>query len=113
MDLLLAVLRPSEEGPCQLGPALAVVKGLWSCFLFDCSPHLENPQAAYDLIDAIYLGIGDLSSMPERFPAWKREPMKSKGVRFLSVKNFNVFYVIDKKQHMVSVFRVIYNRRDV
>ena len=61
--------------------------------------HLENPQAAYDLIDAIYLGIGDLSSMPERFPAWKREPMKSKGVR--------------KKQHMVSVFRVIYNRRDV
>ena len=32
---------------------------------------------------------------------------------FLSVKNFNVFYVIDKKQHMVSVFRVIYNRRDV
>ena len=75
--------------------------------------HLENPQAAYDLIDAIYLGIGDLSSMPERFPAWKREPMKSKGVHFLSVKNFNVFYVIDKKQHMVSVFRVIYNRRDV
>ena len=40
MDLLLAVLRPSEEGPCQLGPALAVVKGLWSCFLFDCSPLL-------------------------------------------------------------------------
>lgn len=29
--------------------------------------HLENPQAAYDLTDAIYSSIGDLSSMPERF----------------------------------------------
>ena len=26
--------------------------------------HLENPQAAYNLTDAIYSGIGDLSSMP-------------------------------------------------
>ena len=75
--------------------------------------HLENPQAAFDLMDAVYEGIGDLSFMPERYPAWKREPMKSKGVRFLGVKNFNVFYVIDKKRHLVSVFRVIYSRRDV
>ena len=35
--------------------------------------HLENPLAAYDLTDAIYSSIGDLSSMPERFPAWKRQ----------------------------------------
>ena len=45
--------------------------------------HLENPQAAYDLTDAIYSGIRDLSTMPERFPAWKREPMKSIGMRFM------------------------------
>ena len=75
--------------------------------------HLENPQAAYDLADAIYSSIGDLSSMPERFPAWKREPMKSRGVRFMGVKNFNVFYVVNKKLRRVSVFRVLYNRRNV
>ena len=75
--------------------------------------HLENPQAAYDLTDAIYSSIGDLSSMPERFPAWKREPMKSSGVRFMGVKNFNVFYAVNKKLHRVSVFRVLYNRRNV
>lgn len=75
--------------------------------------HLENPQAAYDLTDAIYSGIGGLSSMPERFPAWKREPMKSRGVRFMGVKNFNVFYVVDKKLHRVNVFRILYNRRNV
>lgn len=75
--------------------------------------HLENPQAAYDLTDAIYSGIRDLSTMPERFPAWKREPMKSIGMRFMAVKNFNVFYVVNKRLRRVSVFRVIYNRRNV
>jgi toxin ParE1/3/4 len=75
--------------------------------------HLENPQAAFDLTDAIYLGIGELSSMPERFPRWKREPMKSRGVRFLGIKNFNVFYTVDKASRRVSVIRVIYNRRNV
>ena len=70
--------------------------------------HLENPQAAYDLMDAVYDGIEGLSFMPERFPAWKREPMKSKGVRFLGV-----IYVVDKARLAVSVLRVIYNRRDV
>ena len=74
---------------------------------------LENPQAAYDLADAIYAGIGDLSFLPERFPAWKREPMKSRGVRVMGVKNFNVFYVIDKKRRSICVFRVLYNRRNV
>lgn len=74
---------------------------------------LENPQAAYDLIDGIYSATGDLSSMPERFPVWKRGSMGPKGVRFLCVKNFNVFYVIDKKRRRVSVTRIIYGRRNI
>ena len=75
--------------------------------------HLENPQAAFDLTDAIYLGIGGLSSMPERFPRWRREPMRSRGVRALGVRNFNVFYTVDKTARRVTVIRVIYNRRNV
>ena len=75
--------------------------------------HLENPQAAYDLTDAIYSNIGDLSSMPERFPVWKRGSMRPKGMRFLCVKNFNVFYFVNKKLRRISVFRVLYNRRNV
>lgn len=74
---------------------------------------LMNPQAAYDLTDAIYSGIGDLATMPERFPSWRREPMKSMGVRFMGIKNFNVFFAIDKTQRRICVLRVLYNRRDV
>jgi len=65
MDLLLAVLRPSEEGPCQLGPALAVVKGLWSCFLFDCSPHLLEASCL-----GIYFVVSLLAREVERLFFW-------------------------------------------
>ena len=74
---------------------------------------LENPQAAFNLTDSIYLGIQDLSTMPERFPAWKRGAMKAMDVRFMGVKNFNVFYIVDKPLRRVTVIRVLYNRRDV
>ena len=42
-----------------------------------------------------------------------REPMRSQGVRVLGVRNFNVFYTVDKSARRVSVIRVIYNRRNV
>ncbi|MGN0851932.1 MAG: type II toxin-antitoxin system RelE/ParE family toxin [Kiritimatiellia bacterium] len=77
------------------------------------SCQLENPQAAFELTDGIYDGIGKLSAMPSRFPVWRREPLKSEGVRFFGVKNFNVFYVIDATRRTVFVLRVMYSRRDV
>ena len=39
--------------------------------------------------------------------------MRSRGVRALGVRNFNVFYTVDKTACRVSVIRVIYNRRNV
>jgi len=69
--------------------------------------------ASFKLTDGIYDGIEKLSTMPSRFPVWRREPLKSKGVRSFAVKNFNVFYVVDEMRKTVFVLRVIYNRRDV
>ena len=46
-------------------------------------------------------------------PEETREPMKSRGVRVLDVRNFNVFYTVDKTARRVTVIRVIYNRRNV
>ena len=31
----------------------------------------------------------------------------------MGVKNFNVFYAVNKTLHHVSVFRVLYNRRNI
>ena len=74
---------------------------------------LENPQAAFELTDGIYAAIEDLATMPSRFPIWKREPMRSEGVRSFNVGNFNVFYCVNEQLHVVIVLRVLYNRRDV
>ena len=75
--------------------------------------HLENPQSAFELADGIYAAIEGLPAMPSRFPIWKREPMKSEGIRSMPVKNFNVFYCINEPLHAVIVLRVMYNRRNV
>ena len=75
--------------------------------------HLANQQAAFELTDGIYSAIEDLASMPSRFPVWRREPMKSQGIRAFGVKNFNVFYYINEPLHAVIVVRVIYNRRNI
>lgn len=75
--------------------------------------HLENPQAAFELTDGIYAAIEDLGVMPLRFPVWRREPMKSEGVRSFGVKNFNVFYYVNETIRSVIVLRVLYNRRNV
>ena len=39
--------------------------------------------------------------------------MKSQGVRALGIRNFNVFYTVDKVARRVGVIRVIYNRRNM
>lgn len=75
--------------------------------------HLENPQAAFNLTDGIYAAIEELATMPSRFPIWRREPLRSEGVRSFSVKNFNVFYTINETLKTVTVLRVLYNRRDM
>ena len=31
----------------------------------------------------------------------------------MGVKNFNVFYAVNKKLRRVSVFRILYNRRNI
>ena len=46
-------------------------------------------------------------------PEETRKPMRSRGVRVLDVRNFNVFYTVDKTARRVTVIRVIYNRRNV
>ena len=39
--------------------------------------------------------------------------MRSRNVRVLGVRNFNVFYTVDKSARRERVLRVIYNRRNV
>lgn len=56
--------------------------------------------------------IQKLDFMPESFKLYEKEPWKSRGLRFFSVDNYIVFYVINNNAKEVNVLRVLYGRID-
>ena len=61
----------------------------------------------YDLLTE---EIASLSYMPERCPRPKDLALAAKGYRCLLVKNYLVFYVVDRDA--VQIRRVLYGRRE-
>lgn len=51
--------------------------------------------------------------MPERFPRDGKEPWYSRGLRFVEVDNYIVFYIPDIKKQVVTVLRVMYSGRNI
>ena len=77
------------------------------------SDEKENPSAAFRLVSLIYEEIAKLDTMPERFPIWRNEPWKSRGVRSMNVENYHVFYLVEEAPPRVIALRVFYNSRNV
>ena len=53
-----------------------------------------------------------LSNFPERFQLVAEEPWRTEGIRKMVVKNFLVYYWVDKINMKVQVTAVIYERRN-
>lgn len=56
--------------------------------------------------------ISRLDFMPESFRLYEKEPWKSRGLRFFSVDNYIVFYIVDNENVEVNVMRVLYGKMD-
>ncbi len=73
---------------------------------------LLNPQAAADLLDEAEEKITDLAQFPERFPFVSDSMLKAWGIRFVSVKNYLIFYTISEPEHRVQIIRFLFRKRD-
>lgn len=68
---------------------------------------------AYELQSVINADeIQKLDFMPESFRLYEKEPWKSRGLRYFSVDNYIVFYIVDNEKMEVNVFRVLYSKMD-
>ena len=74
---------------------------------------LLAPDAARHTIDRIMAAVRTLENMPERNPIYKEEPWRRRGIRFIPVKNYLVFYTISTETETVSVARIMYRARDI
>ena len=76
------------------------------------SSGLNAPQAAINTVRAIREAISNLKTNALFYPFVRDERLAALGYRPMVVKNYIVFYIVNEKDNIASVARVIHSRRD-
>lgn len=72
---------------------------------------LKNSQAAKNLRDEINTAVQNLLQFPYAHALYQTQKQLKKEYRKITVKNFYVFYVVEKDT--IEIHRVIYSKRDI
>ena len=73
---------------------------------------LHEPVVATNIINAILDAIETLEQMPDRIALVKDKRLSALSIRPLYVKNYSIFFRIDKSLNTVDIVRVQYSHRD-
>ena len=73
---------------------------------------LKNPIAANNLLDEIEQYEKILEDTPNIYPFVNDEYLSEKGLKYVRIKNFLMFYIIDEDSRIVNVIRFLYARRN-
>jgi len=73
---------------------------------------LKNPIAANNLLDEIERHEKILEATPGIYPSVHDEHLTEKGLKYVKIKNFLLFFTMDKKTKNVNIVRFLYGRRD-
>ena len=71
---------------------------------------LQNPAAAERLKNAIKMAYKNIKETPYSYPAVQHELLGLAGFRFTLVKNYMLFYTVEKNQ--INILRFLYGHRD-
>jgi plasmid stabilization system protein ParE len=73
---------------------------------------LNAPVAANNLLDEIEKHEKILENTPDIYPSVSDEYLAKNGLRFVMIKNYIMFYIINEDEKAVNVIRFLYGRRD-
>lgn len=73
---------------------------------------LKEPEIAKQQQERIKQDCFSLANFPNRYAFVPDSYLREQGVRFFSVDNYLVFYVVNAQKHTVSILRILYSRRD-
>jgi plasmid stabilization system protein ParE len=73
---------------------------------------LKTPIAANSLLDEIEKHERMLEESPVIYPFVSDEYAAEKGVKFIMVKNYMLFFIVNEEDRIVNVVRFLYGRRD-
>jgi toxin ParE1/3/4 len=74
---------------------------------------LENPHAAERFYRKVMEKNGFLRDNPFMYPLHHDKKLNEKGLRFIAINNYILFYIIDEDNKIVNVVRIVYGRRDI
>ena len=73
---------------------------------------LLAPETATGQTQRIMKRIRSLGEMPMRHQLYGEEPWHSRGIRFLPVDNYLIFYLPEESRNTVNIIRIMYSGRD-
>ena len=73
---------------------------------------LKAPAAANNLLDEIEKQEGILESTPNMYPFVSDDYLAGKGLKFVMIKNYIMFFTVDEDKKTVSVIRFLHSLRD-
>lgn len=74
---------------------------------------LKAKSAATNHVNAIRKAARSLQTMPERFAIIEGKHWGSLAVHKLPVRNYVIFYLVDKNSSTVNIVRIFYGGRDI
>ncbi len=85
------------------------LRGIFEYIAFE----LQSQKNANGQLKRLEKQILSLDMMPERHRKYEKEPWKSRGLRILPVDNYVVLYIPDNDRKVVTILRIMYNRRNI
>ena len=73
---------------------------------------LKAPMAADNLLDDIERQEEILENMPHIYPFVPDEYLARRRLKFVMIKNYILFYIVNEDEKSVNVVRFLYGRRD-
>jgi len=89
--------------------ALEDLQGIYEYIAFNLLEPVTAAKQSGRIMDA----ADSLNELPFRYPLYHKEPWHSKGLRFMPVDNYMVFYLPDKSTGIVTIIRIMYGARDI
>ena len=71
---------------------------------------LKNPKAADDLLDEANAQINSLDEYPERCKVVDDSILNSWGIRYIIVKNYLAFFIINEEKKEVIIVRFLFQK---
>jgi len=73
---------------------------------------LKEPSTARNVVARIAQAVFELDQLPQRHEQVRDKGLANRGIRMLPVDRYIIFYSASEANEVVSIIRILYNKRN-